>query len=278
MIVTVASGKGGTGKTSIAVNMALSIGNCQVLDCNVEKPNAHLLLPAKISRAKFVFASTVKVNDSLCSQCGECSKLCKYSALSSTGNTILVFPELCHGCGECITICPQKAISEENCLIGTLNFYKKGNIELIYGELEAGKPMAVPVIKAVKKQAEKNRTVIIDSPSGAPHSFEASVRNSDYCILVTEPAPSGLQDLKSTVEILKKMDIPYGVVVNHANIDTKTVYDYCKQENISVLLEIPYEERIAELHSKGVAFSVEMPQWKTSFQNLFDQLKTLTGN
>lgn len=277
MIVAIASGKGGTGKTSVAVNMALSIGNCQVLDCDVEEPNAHLLLHAKINRAKFVYASTVKVNESLCNYCGECAKFCKFNALFTSSDKVLVFSELCHGCGGCITVCPKKAIREEDYLIGTLNFYQKGNIDLIFGELEVGKPMAVPVIKAVKKQAEKNRTVIIDSPPGTSCSFVETVRNTDYCLLVTEPTPFGLHDLKITVEVLKKMGIPFGVVVNRAGIGDKSVYDYCKQENIPILLEIPYERRIAELYSKGVAFSVEMPQWKSSFQDLFAQIRRLTG-
>ncbi len=277
MIVTVASGKGGTGKTSVAVNMALSIGDCQVLDCDVEEPNAHLLLHPKISRSQPVYASNVKIDKTLCRQCGLCAKFCRYNALFCSFKGVLVFPELCHGCGGCITVCPEKAISEQNYKVGTLNFAQAGNIELIYGELEVGKPMAGPVIKAVKKQAAKNRTVIVDSPPGASCSFVETVRNTDYCILVTEPTPFGLHDLKITVEVLKKMGIPFGVVINRAGIGDRAVYDCCKQDNIPILLEIPYERKIAELYSKGIAFSVEMPQWKTNFQNLFTQLRRSTS-
>jgi MinD superfamily P-loop ATPase len=276
MIVAVASGKGGTGKTSVAVNMALSIGDCQVLDCDVEEPNAQLLLHAKINKVKFVYASIVKVDESLCNHCGQCAKFCKYNALFSASDKILVFPELCHGCGGCITVCPKKAVKDEKYLVGTLNFYKKGNISLVYGELEVGKPMAVPVIKAVKKEAEKNRTVIIDSPPGTSCSFVETVRNSDYCLLVTEPTPFGLHDLKISVEVLKKIGIPFGVIVNRAGIGDQSVYDYCNQEYIPILLEIPYERKIAELYSKGIAFTSEMPQWKTNFQNLFSQIRSLT--
>ncbi|MGD6935147.1 MAG: ATP-binding protein [Candidatus Bathyarchaeia archaeon] len=277
MIVTVASGKGGTGKTSVAVSMALSIGDCQVLDCDVEEPNAHLLLHPTISRSQPVYASNVKIDKTLCRQCGLCAKFCRYNALFCSFKGVLVFPELCHGCGGCITVCPEKAISEQNYKVGTLNFAQAGNIELIYGELEVGKPMAGPVIKAVKKQAAKNQTVIVDSPPGASCSFVETVRNTDYCIIVTEPTPFGLHDLKITVEVLKKMGIPFGVVINRAGIGDRAVYDYCKQDNIPILLEIPYERKIAELYSKGIAFSVEMPQWKTNFQNLFTQLRRLTN-
>jgi MinD superfamily P-loop ATPase len=274
MIIAVASGKDGTGKTSIAVNMALSIGNCQILDCNIEEPNVHSLLRAKISRAKFVYASNIKIDKALCINCGECVKFCKKKALSFMG-VVFVLPELCLGCGACIKVCPKNAISQEEQLIGTLSFYQTGNIKLVNGELESGKPMAVQVIKALKSNIEKNNNVIIDS-SSANLSFEESVRNSDYCILVTEPSQTNLQDLKKSSETLKKMKIPFGVIVNRTGEGDKTVHDYCNQENIPVLLEIPYDQKIAELHSKGVAFSVEMPQWKTSFQNLHSQIKSLT--
>jgi MinD superfamily P-loop ATPase len=274
MIVTVASGLAGIGKTSIAVNLALSIGNCQILDCNVEKPNSNSLLNAKISRAKFVYASTVKIDKTLCSNCGECVKFCKKKALSFMG-VVFVLPELCQGCGACVKVCPKNAISQEEQLIGTLSFYQTGNIKLVNGELESGSPMAVQVIKAIKSNTEKNRNVIIDSPS-ANWFFEESVRNSDYCFLVSEPSPTSLKDLKKSSETIKKLKIPFGVIVNRAGKEDKTIQDYCKQENIPVILEIPYDQKIAELHSKGVAFSIEMPQWKTNFQNMFNQIKTLT--
>ncbi|MGD6808278.1 MAG: ATP-binding protein [Candidatus Bathyarchaeia archaeon] len=277
MIITVASGKGGTGKTSVAVNMALSIGSCQVLDCDVEEPNAHLLLHPKTNKTEPVYASNVKIDKTRCRQCGVCAKFCRYNALFCSFKGVLVFPELCHGCGGCITVCPEKAISEESYKVGTLNFCQAGDIDLVYGELEVGKPMAGPVIKAVKKQAAKDRPVIVDSPPGASCSFVETVRNTDYCVLVTEPTPFGLHDLKITVEVLKKMGVPFGVVVNRSGIGDKTVYGFTKQENIPVLLEIPYDRKIAELYSKGVAFSMEMPQWTTSFQNLFNQIRRLTS-
>jgi MinD superfamily P-loop ATPase len=277
MIVTVASGKGGTGKTSVAVNMAISIGNCQVLDCDVEEPNAHILLHPETSKSTPVYASTVKANPTLCNHCGLCAKFCRYNALFCTFKDVMVFSDLCHGCGGCITICPQKAISEENYKVGTLNFCQAGDIELVYGELEVGKPMAGPVIKAVKKQAAKNQTVIIDAPPGASCSFVETVRNTGFCVLVTEPTPFGLHDLKITVEVLRKMHVPFGVVVNRAGIGDREVYGYCSQENIPVLLEIPYDRKIAELYSKGIPFSSEMPHWKSSFQNLFNEIRRLSG-
>jgi MinD superfamily P-loop ATPase len=273
MIVTVASGKGGTGKTSLAVNMALSVGNVQLLDCDVEEPNAHLLLHPDLSRMEPVYSLIPLVNNELCNHCGECAKFCQYNAMFTASGKILVFPELCHSCGGCAVVCPKKAISWEKHRIGALKFGSVGDLELVYGELEIGKPMAVPVIKAVKNQIKECKDVIIDSPPGTSCPFVETVRGSDFCVLVTEPTPFGLHDLKIAVQVLKKMAVPFGVVVNRAGIGDNKVYDYCREENIRVLLEIPYQRRIAELYSRGVPFSLEMPEWEEKFQALYSEIR-----
>jgi MinD superfamily P-loop ATPase len=279
LILAIASGKGGTGKTSLAVNMALSIGNCQVLDCDVEEPNAYLFLQSKpnSSHAQPVYTTIPRIELGLCNYCGECASFCRYNALFALKDQILVFPELCHSCGGCTTVCPQKAILEEKHKIGTLNFSSTGDFDLVYGELEVGKPMAVPVIKAVKKQIDPNRNVIIDSPPGTSCQFVETVRGCDFCILVTEPTPFGLHDLKIAVSVLRKMVVPFGVIVNRSGIGDRKVYDYCVEENISVLLEIPYHRRIAELYSKGIPFIFEMPEWKIKFRALFDDIREIVG-
>ena len=276
MIVTVASGKGGTGKTSIAVNLALSIENVQLLDCDVEEPNAHLLLHPVLIKTEHVNTLVPLVNHELCDYCGECSKFCQYNAIFTTSEKILVFPELCHSCGGCMLVCPKKAITEKQNQIGTLKFGLVDDIELVYGELEIGKPLAVPIIKAVKQQIKPDKNVILDSPPGASCPFVETVRGSDFCILVTEPTPFGLHDLKIAVQVLKKMAVPFGVIVNRAGIGDRKVYDYCRTENIPVLLEIPYQRRIAELYSKGVPFSLEMSEWKDKFQALYGEIARLT--
>ena len=157
MIVAIASGKGGTGKTSLAVNMALSIGRCQLLDCDVEEPNAYLFLQSNLIRTQPVYTTVPRIELGLCDYCGECAKFCQYNALFALKDQILVFPELCHSCGGCALVCPKQAIIEEKHKIGTLNFSSTDDLNLVYGELEVGKPMAVPVIKAVKKQIDSNR-------------------------------------------------------------------------------------------------------------------------
>jgi MinD superfamily P-loop ATPase len=277
MIVSVASGKGGTGKTSVAVNMALSVGNVQLLDCDVEEPNAYLLLNPEMNRKESVYTLIPKVDRELCNTCGECTKFCKFNAIFVASEKILVFPDLCSSCGGCAMVCPRKAITWEKHKIGTLNFGATDGVDLVYGELEVGKPMAVPVIKAVKKQIKEGKNVILDSPPGTSCPFVETVRDSDFCILVTEPTPFGLHDLKIAVEVLRKIGVLFGVVINRAGIGNKKVYDYCEKENIRILLEIPYERRIAELYSKGIPFSLEMPEWADKFQGLFSKIEELVG-
>ena len=275
MIVAVASGKGGTGKTSVAVNLALSIDNVKLLDCDVEEPNAHLLLNPEINKKETVYTSIPKVDRQLCNTCGECTKFCQFNAIFVTSDKILVFPELCHSCGGCALVCNRKAITWEKHKIGTLHFGKGDGLALVYGELEVSKPLAVPVIKAVKKQINEGENVILDSPPGTSCPFVETVSGSDFCVLVTEPTPFGLHDLKIAVEVLRKIGVPFGVVVNREGIGDKKVYDYCRKETIRIMMEIPYQRRIAELYSKGVPFSLEMPEWEEKFQAFYDEIVEL---
>lgn len=277
MIVSVASGKGGTGKTSVAVNMAISIGNVQLLDCDVEEPNAHLLLHPEIIGEEPVYTLIPSLNEELCDHCGKCSNFCQYNAIFATHEKVLIFPELCHGCGGCILVCPKKAIKEGKHKIGTLKRGYKGDLELVYGELEVGEPMATPLIRQVKRFIDKSKNVILDAPPGTSCLVIETVKGSDFCILVTEPTPFGLHDLKITVQVLEDMAIPFGVVVNRAGIGDRKVYDYCNGKGIPILLEIPYERRIAELYSKGVPFSLEMKEYRERFQSLFNDARRLAG-
>ncbi len=275
MIVAVASGKGGTGKTSVAVNMALSVGNVQLLDCDVEEPNAHLLLNPNVHSTEPVYVLVPNINEEVCAHCGECAKFCQYNALFVSPDKNLFFPELCHSCGGCTLACPLQAITEEKRRIGALKFGAVGDLKLVYGELDVGEPMAVPLIKAVKNQIKDNTKVIIDAPVGTSCPLIETVRGSDFCVLVTEPTPFGLHDLKITVDVLRKMSIPFGVIVNRAGIGDNKVYQYCEEENIPVLMEIPYQRKIAELYSRGVPFSLDLTEWKGKFQSLFSEIKRL---
>ena len=273
MIVSIASGKGGTGKTTVAVNMALSLKDVQLLDCDVEEPNAHLLLNPKINETRSVHVPIPRVNEELCDHCGKCSEFCERNALFVSSEKVLFFPELCNSCGGCVIVCPRKAITEEKRRIGTIKTGMAGNVSLVYGELEVGEPMAVPIIREVKKHIESHKTTIIDSPPGTSCPVIESVYESDFCVLVTEPTPFGLHDLKITVQVMKEMKVPCGVVVNRAGIGDRKLYDYCKDASVSILLEIPFQRRIAELYSQGVPFSLEMPEWRIKFQTLFEEIK-----
>jgi MinD superfamily P-loop ATPase len=252
--------------------MALSLGNVQLLDCDVEEPNAHILLHPDISETKPVYKSIPLIQEDRCDYCGKCSAFCKYHALFVASKNIMVFPELCHSCGGCIIVCPRNAIVEEKKQIGTITKGMGRGIDIVYGELNVGEPMAVPLIREVRKETRNDKTVLIDVPPGTACPLVASVYKSDYCILVTEPTPFGLHDLKITVEVLKELRIPLGVVVNRAGIGDHQVYEYCKNEDISLLLEIPFSRKIAELYSRGVPFVSEMPEWKMKFQQLFDEI------
>lgn len=273
MILSIASGKGGTGKTTLAVNLAISLKDVQLLDCDVEEPNAHLLLQPKINEEKPVYVPIPQVNEELCDHCGKCSKFCEYNALFVSSEKVLFFPELCHSCGGCIIVCPKKAIIEKKRKIGTVKTGAAGHVELVYGELDVSEPMPVPVIKEVKKQIKNHKTVIIDSPPGTSCPVVESVYKSDYCLLATEPTPFGLHDLKITVQVLEKLKIPFGIVINRAGIGDRKVYEYCGEKGVPILLEIPFQRRIAELYSSGIPFVEKMPEWKKKFELLLDDIR-----
>jgi len=273
MILSIASGKGGTGKTTVAVNMALSLENVQLLDCDVEEPNDHLLLQPTIEKTSTVYVRVPNVDLEKCDYCAKCAEFCAFNALFVANKQIMVFPELCHNCGGCAIVCPRKAISEKKRKIGRVKKGFAGGVELVFGELSEGEPMAVPVIREVKRQMRDDRNVIVDSPPGTACPVVESVYGSDYCVLVTEPTPFGLYDLKIAVEVIEKLQIPFGVVVNQAGIGDRKVHEYCKENKIPLLLEIPYSRRIAELYSSGIPFVLEMPEWREKFQELFSAVE-----
>lgn len=276
MILSIASGKGGTGKTTVAVNMALSLKNVQLLDCDVEEPNAHILLQPEIAKVIPIYKQVPQIMEERCSYCQHCSRFCAYHALFVAAEVTLVFPELCHSCGGCTRICPEHAITEIQHQVGNLNMGLAKDIELVYGELQVGEPMPIPLIKAVKRQINPKKVVVIDAPPGTACPFVASVHSSDYCILVTEPTPFGLHDLQIAVEVLTQLTIPYGIIINRAGIGDRHVYKYCDERNIPILLEIPYNRSIAYLYSQGIPFVITMPEWKKRFQRLYRKIQRYT--
>jgi len=282
MIISIASGKGGTGKTTVAVNLALSLSNVQVqlLDCDVEEPNSHIFLNPVIEETKPAQTLVPKVNYELCDYCGKCAPACEYNALVVLPEKeVMVFPELCHGCGLCSLVCPQEAISEEPREIGVIKKGRSGDgkIDLVYGLLNIGEVKATPLIDQVKAELNPAKTVIIDVPPGTACPVIAAVQSTDYCILVTEPTPFGLYDLKLAVEVLRVLKIPFGIVVNKAGIGDRKVYEYCAKEGIPILLEIPHDKRIARYYSEGVPFVREMPEWEERFAGMMKSIKEYVG-
>ena len=275
MIISVASGKGGTGKTTVATNLALSLDKIQFLDCDVEEPNAHLFLKPKILKSHPVTIPVPKINESKCNYCGRCSEVCAYNAIAVIKNKVLIFPELCHGCGGCNILCPQNAISEEGKKVGVVEIGDAGNIQFIHGKLNIGEAMSPPLIRAVKEYINPTRTVIIDVPPGTSCPVIEAVKKSNFCILVTEPTPFGLNDLILAVEVLRKLSISFGVVINRSGIGFKDVDVYCQKENIPILMHIPFERGIALAYSKGIPFTEELPEYKGKFRELFEKIKNL---
>jgi len=273
--VAVASGKGGTGKTTVAVNLALSLGGAQLLDCDVEEPNAYLLLKPKTVETSPVEVPVPKIDSSLCSYCGDCARFCQYHALFVAGETALVFPELCHGCGGCTIVCARHAITETMREIGTVHHGEAMGVDLVYGELNIGEPITVPIIDAVKRRGRDAGWVIIDSPPGSACPMVEAVSGCDACVMVTEPTPFGLHDLKIAVETVTTLGIPIAVIVNFAGQGDRGIHDFCGDQGLPILMEIPLDREIAKLYSRGVPFAAVMPEWRTRFKELAESLEML---
>jgi len=274
----VASGKGGTGKTTVAVNLALSLEShhsVQFLDCDVEEPNAHFFLKPHFLQNQPVFLPIPEVNEKKCTYCGKCAEVCAYNAIAVLKDSVLVFPELCHGCGGCSLLCPEKAIKEKGKRIGIMEFGSINNLQFIHGKLDIGEAMSPPLIRAVKKYLNTTRTIIIDVPPGTSCPVIEAVKGSDFCLLVTEPTPFGLNDLRLAVETVKELQIPLGIIINRADIGDSQVEDYCQRENIPVLMTIPFDRDIAVAYSEGKSIIETQLAYKQKFLELFKKIKEL---
>jgi len=273
MIISIASGKGGTGKTTVATNLALSIPNAQILDCDVEEPNAHIFIKPEIKNRELVFIPVPKIDESECNNCGKCGEICVYNAIAVLENKTLVFPDLCHGCGSCSYFCPQGAIKEVNKEIGYVEIGNNDKLQFVHGNLNIGEMMAPPLIKTVKKYINSDKTAIIDAPPGTSCPVITAIKDSDFVILVTEPTPFGLNDLILAVEVVKILNIPFGVVINRSDLGNKDTDAYCRKENIPILMRIRFKKEIAMAYSKGIPVVEALPEYKKSFQKLFRKIK-----
>ena len=273
MIISIASGKGGTGKTTIATNLALSLGKVQVIDCDVEEPNANIFFNAEIKEREDVTVEIPEIDKEKCNYCGKCSEFCAYNALAVVPSDVLVFPELCHSCGGCAIVCPQNAINWKRKPVGKIEHGVTNGVDFYHGLLNVGEIQAVPVIKALKKKIDKERNVIIDAPPGTSCPVIESINGSDYCILVTEPTPFGLHDLKLAIAVVRHLYIPFGVIINRDGVGDKKVEMYCQTEKIPILMKIPHSEEIANLYSMGIPFVKKLPEWHERFTELFRRIQ-----
>jgi len=278
MIISVASGKGGTGKTLVATSLAFSLKSrqpVQLLDCDVEEPNDHIFLKPLITQKEAVCIPVPKVDEAKCTHCGLCAEICAYNALAVLPDRVMVFPELCHGCGACSYLCPEKAISEEGREIGVVEWGDADGIDFVQGRINVGEAMAPPAIRQVRERANADGLVIIDVPPGTSCPVVEAVKGSHFCLLVTEPTPFGLNDLVLAVETVRELGIPLAVVLNRAGGEYNKVEEYCREENIPILLTIPLETRIARLYSRGVTLAEGMPETQELFILLRDEIRKI---
>ena len=269
MKIAVASGKGGTGKTTVAVNMALSVDfPVTLVDADVEEPNGVFFLPLSLKKSGDVSIREPVVNSSRCTSCGACAKACRFNAIAITPKGAMIFPELCHACGGCFMACREGAITERTRIIGSLSQGKASNLHFIQGELNVGEALAPPVIREAKKQADENYLVIIDSPPGTACPMVAAVSDADFVLLVTEPTPFGLTDLKLAVETVRTLGLPFGVVINREGIGDEGVREYCAREGIEILGIVHDDRTVAEHYSRGIPAVAISEEYKTLFKEI----------
>jgi MinD superfamily P-loop ATPase len=273
MIISIASGKGGTGKTTIATNLAVALGtDVNLLDCDVEEPNDHIFIQPTITHTEKVSLKVPQVDMNKCSLCGKCQEICQFQAIAVVGTTVLTFPELCHSCGGCMEVCPENAITEIDREMGIFESGSRNGLEFAYGRIFVGQVMAVPVIERVRAAVQPDKVNIIDAPPGTSCPVISSVKDTDFLILVTEPTPFGLNDLKLAVGMVKILAIPHGIIINRSDLGDEKVKEYANEENIPILMEIPFDRQIAETYSKGKLLVEELPEWKERFIHLYEDV------
>ncbi len=276
MIIGVASGKGGTGKTTIATNLALSLGTgVTLLDCDVEEPNAHLFLYPEIRKTEKVTAWIPAIREELCSACRKCAEICRFRALTVVGKKVLVFPELCHSCGGCLEVCPEGAVGNGERMLGVIESGTCGDLGFVHGRLRVGEAMSPPLIRRVRAEKNGAATVIIDAPPGTSCPVITAIKGADFVLLVTEPTPFGLHDLVLAVQAVHILGIPCGIVINRSDIGDGRVREYAVREGLPILMEIPFDRKIAEAYSRGRPMVKALPQWSERFRMLYRDIQVL---
>lgn len=273
MIISIASGKGGTGKTTVAASLASVIPESVYIDCDVEEPNGHLLLNPEFNSEKRVEKFLPNIDQDKCTFCGKCVDVCEFNALINLKFEILLFEEMCHSCGACIYFCPSTVIAYKSKEIGLVRCgITKDKIQFAEGILKIGEATAVPLIREVKKKSDPSKINIIDSPPGTSCSMIETVKDSDFCVLVTESTPFGLSDLKLAIDVLRSMEIPFGVVINKYDPCFTELENYLVEENVKILLKIPFDKKYAEAYSGGTLPIRKYPDFEKDFKALSEMI------
>ena len=279
MIISIASGKGGTGKTTVATNLAVSLeSSVQLMDCDVEEPNAHLFIQPAIEEARTITTPVPEVDMEKCTLCGKCNEICQFNAIVVIGETVLPFHELCHSCGGCMEVCPDGAITEVGRELGVIEIGHRDGLEFIHGRLRVGEAMSPPLIRKVREYTRPDMLTIIDAPPGTSCPVIASMIGADFVLLVTEPTPFGLHDLKLAVGAVNILGIPCGLIINRSDMGDDRVSEYAKSEGINILMEIPFDRKIAEHYSRGEMLVEAMPEWKDRFKGLFNRIEEIISS
>ena len=273
MRITVASGKGGTGKTTVAVSLALALAlrseeSVQLVDADVEEPNAHLFLKPHIDTSRPVEKRLPRVDEVRCDRCGACVAACEFNALALLGKRLLVYGELCHGCGRCGLVCPRDAIREVPHGLGVVETGTARGLRFAQGRLKVGESMATPVVQALKEEIVTDGTIIVDAPPGTGCPTIAALQGADLALLVTEPTPFGLHDLRAAVEVTRKLRVPAAVIVNRTGIGDGGVEVYCRAEGLPIVLSIPFDRAIAAAYAVGEPLVDALPGWRARFAAL----------
>lgn len=272
--IAVASGKGGTGKTTVSINLAAAFGEpVQLADCDVQEPNLNLFLKSGRLGSKSVSMLVPEVDAARCTGCGQCSDTCRFGGIVSLGTRALGFPERCHGCGACLRICPARAINGRPRRIGMVTVGQSGEIRLVEGRLEVGNALVTPLIKAVQEQLQDELPAILHAPSGRTAQVATALRSSDYVLLVTDMTPFSLHDLKQTVALVRELKLPCGVVINRSGEDRVGLHGYCREQGIPVLMALPDDRQIGEVTSQGKMLVRTLQDYRYPFTELADRLR-----